>query len=73
MTDEARIIHALIQRDFKISLHAQARMSERSVSVADIVACAKSGTAQYDRDGKYNVVGKDLGRHFDHNSFLRRK
>ena len=60
MTDEERIIHALIQRDFRISLHARERMTERSVTVADIATCAKTGTIKYDRDGKFDVVGKDL-------------
>ncbi len=33
------------------SLFIHNRMSERSVTVADIAACAKSGTIQSDRDG----------------------
>jgi len=55
-----QILSALSLGDYRVTLHAKLRMSERNISHADIRNCGQSGLAMAQSDGKVKVVGRDI-------------
>ena len=48
--------------DYKLTLHAKLRMSERNISDSDIRCCGQTGIATLQEDGKIKVKGQDIDK-----------
>ena len=58
--ENMRILEALASGNYRVTLHAKRRMSERSISHEDVRCCAQNGFASSQPDNKIRVVGLDL-------------
>jgi len=60
--EEKRILASLQAGEFVLSIHAAHRMDQRSVTYADIRACALSAESCFyqRRRGTWRIEGKDL-------------
>ncbi len=61
MNNAERVRIALVQGNYRTTLHARQRMAERMVSDDDLMECGRTaGQPITQPDGKYKVKGIDL-------------
>lgn len=53
------VLKQIANGKYRVTLHCQHRMIERSVSHRDIRNCAKVGIAKWDED-KIRIIGRDI-------------
>ncbi len=54
------ILRTLANGNYRVTLHAKQRMSERNITHADVRHCGLDAVAFRQSDGKFKVVGRDL-------------
>jgi hypothetical protein len=59
MDQVRRVLEAIGDGDYQITLHARQRMAWRSVAHEDIRSCGVTGTAALQASGKIQVQGYD--------------